>query len=85
MSSKYESRKGPYVGKIKTEFCIASSRGHSTGYFDAKIKMSRTIFDRVIANFVIQNMHYEKLSLSKLIPKFYIKLYAKLEISHSFR
>ena len=36
MSSKYESRKGPYVGKIK--FCIASSRGLSTGHFDAKIR-----------------------------------------------
>ena len=42
--------------------------------------MSSTIFDGVIANFVIQNMHYEKLSLlSKLISKFY-KLHAKVEI-----
>ena len=30
-------RKGPYVGKIKIEFCIACSRGHSAGHFDTKI------------------------------------------------
>ena len=29
-------RKGPYVGKIKIEFCIACSRGHSAGYFCTK-------------------------------------------------
>ena len=47
--------------------------------------MFRTIFDGVIANFDIQYMHYEKLSLlSKLISKFHIKLHVKVEISHSF-
>ena len=30
-------RKGPYVGKIKIEFCIACSRGHSAGHFGTKI------------------------------------------------
>ena len=33
--------KGTYVGKIKIEFCIACSRGHSAGqpgsHFDTKI------------------------------------------------
>ena len=42
--------------------------------------MSSTIFDGVI------DLHYEKLNLlSKLIPKFYIELHAKVEISRSFR
>ena len=40
--------------------------------------MSNTIFDGVIANSVIQNMHYDKLNLvSKLISKFYIQLHIK--------
>ena len=30
-------RKGPYVGNIKIEFCIACSRGHSTDHFGTKI------------------------------------------------
>ena len=30
-------RKGPYVGKIKIEFCIACSRGYSAGHFGTKI------------------------------------------------
>ena len=30
-------RKEPYVGKIKIEFCIASSRGYSAGHFGTKI------------------------------------------------
>ena len=35
----FESRKGgPYVRKIKIQFCITCSRGHSTGHFDAKIR-----------------------------------------------
>ena len=29
-------RKGPYAGKIKIEFCIVCSRGHSVGYFGTK-------------------------------------------------
>ena len=56
------------------EFCIASPRGHSAGHFDTKNYVSSTIFDRIIANSVIQNMQYKKLNLlSKLISKFYIK------------
>ena len=48
--------------------------------------MSSTIFDGVIANFVIQNMHYEKLNLlSKLISKFYIQSHTKVGISYTFR
>ena len=44
--------------------------------------MSSTIFDGVIANFAIENIHYEKLNLwSKLISKFYIHLHAKVGIS----
>ena len=31
-------RKGPYVGKIKIELCMACSRGHSAGRFDTKIR-----------------------------------------------
>ena len=30
-------RKEPYVGKIKIEFCIASSRGYSAGHSGTKI------------------------------------------------
>ena len=29
---------GPYLEKIKIEVCIASSRGHSAGHFDTKIR-----------------------------------------------
>ena len=48
--------------------------------------MSTTIFGGVIANFVIQNINYEKLNLlSKLISKFYIQLQIKIEISITFR
>ena len=55
-------RKGPYVGKIKIEFCIACSRGYFAGHFGTKIVYL------VIANSAIQNMPYEKLNLlSKLI------------------
>ena len=31
------SRKGPYVIKIKIEFCVSCSRGHSTSHLYAKI------------------------------------------------
>ena len=30
-------RKGPYIGKIKIEFCISCSRGHSACNFGTKI------------------------------------------------
>ena len=30
-------RKGPYVGNIKIEFCIACSRGHSACHFGTQI------------------------------------------------
>ena len=30
-------RKEPYVGKVKIEFCIASSRGYSADHFGTKI------------------------------------------------
>ena len=30
-------RKGPYVRKIKIEFCIACSRGYSASHFGSKI------------------------------------------------
>ena len=44
-----------------------------------------TIFDRVIANSVIQSMHYKNLNLlSKLTPKFDIHLHIKVGISHNF-
>ena len=46
-----------------------------------KYYVTRTIFDGVIANSVIQNMNYEKLNiLSKLISKFYIQLHIKVWI-----
>ena len=56
-------RKEPYVEEIKIEVCIAYSRGHSALSFWYKNHVSSTIFDRVIANSVIQNIHYEKLNL----------------------
>ena len=31
-------KKGPDLGKIKIEFCIACSRGHSAGHFGTKIR-----------------------------------------------
>ena len=31
-------QKGPYVRNTKIELCIACSRGHSTGHFNAKIR-----------------------------------------------
>ena len=46
--------------------------------------MSSTIFDGVIANSVIQIMHYEKLNLlSKLISKFYIQLHIIIKVGIS--
>ena len=33
------TKKGPYVGKIKIEFCIACSRGHSADHFDTKLRI----------------------------------------------
>ena len=69
-------RKGPHVGRMKIEFCIACSRGYSVQFiFWYKNYVASTIFDGVNANSVIQNMPYEKLNLlSKLISKFYIQL-----------
>ena len=43
---------GPCVGKIKIEFCIACSRGHSTGHLDAKIRCLAhflTEFSRILS------------------------------------
>ena len=49
------------------------ARGHSAGHFGTKM-MYLAIFDGVIANSVIHNMHYEKLNLLiKLISKSYIQ------------
>ena len=63
------------VGKIKVEFCIACSRGHSAGYFGTKIRCLAKLFYGVIANSVVQNMHHGKLNLlSKLMSKSYIQL-----------
>ena len=31
-------RKGPYVGKIKLEFCLACTKEHSTPHFNTKIR-----------------------------------------------
>ena len=49
---------------MKIEFGIACSRKHFTGHFDTKNYVSSTMFDRVTAKSVIQNMHYEKLNLN---------------------
>ena len=70
-----DTTKGTLRRENQIEFCIACSSGYSAGHFGTKIMYSRTIFDGVIANSVIQNMHYEKINLlSKLISKFYIQL-----------
>ena len=51
--------KGTLRRKMKIEFCISCSRGHSTGHFDTKIRCLAQ-FLKVIANTVIQRMHCEK-------------------------
>ena len=52
----------------------------------ASQQVCSTIFDWVIANYIVQTMHYKKLYLlSKLISKYDIQLHKKLENSYSFR
>ena len=50
--------KGTLRRRNKIEFCIACFKGYSAGCFNTKIKCL-TQFLRVIANSVMQNMHYE--------------------------
>ena len=69
------------AGIIKIEFCIACSRGHSTGHFD--LKVSRTIFDRLLRT---QNMHYKKISLlTNMISKFDMQFITKKYKSRDFQ
>ena len=45
--------KGPYVGKIKIEFCIGCSREHSAGHFGTKIMdRAQCLAELYIANSV---------------------------------
>ena len=77
-------RKGPYVEKIKIEFCIVCSRGHSTGHFDPKIRCPAQFLMVLLQILLFKTCIIKKLNLlSILISKFYIptfKLKLKVKI-----